>query len=299
MVAGGVPACAVQTASLLFGLASCGGVDDRRAAPGSRSAQGLLQGAVDIGLAVPLALCLENAEGEVRSGEATQLLRRVRRQSETLEDLVAHDGCCCGRAGQYTSLGQTLEELADLHVLGAKVVPPFADAVGLVDGDQRAVELAYEIAEAVEGEALRGYVDELVLAAGHGAHTLANDIAVEGARQVGGRHATGLEGGDLVVHQRDEWRDDESRTRQQGCGQLVGEALATPGGGHEQHAADFEKGLDGLALTGAKIGEAESLQARFEVDAIGVGYHVFQAARMGHPAQPLLNRSLPAARSLR
>ena len=40
-------------------------------------------------------------------------------------------------------------------------------------------------------------------------------------------------------------------------------------------------------------------KARFEVDAIGVGYHVFQAARMGHPAQPLLNRSLPAARSLR
>ena len=182
------------------------------------------------------------------------------------EDLVAHDGCGGGRAGQHTGLWQPLEQLADLHVLGAKVVPPFADAVGLVDGDQRAVEFSHQVAEAVKGEALGGHVDELVLAAGHGAHALADDIAAQGARQVGGRHATSLEGGDLVVHQRDEWGDDEGRARQQGCRQLVGEALATPGGGHQQDAADFEKGLDSLALTGAKVGEAEFPQARLEVD---------------------------------
>ena len=244
--------------------------------PAPRGGQGLGQGRVDPGLPVTFPACLIDAKGEVGPREAAHVLGRVGGQAEPLEDLVAHHGRGRGGAGQEASLGQQGQELADLHVLGAEVVAPLADAVGLVDGHERALETSHELTEAIEGEPLRGHVGELVAAPGQGSHAPADLVAVESAGQVGGGHAPGLEGGHLVVHQGDEGGDDQGRARKEGGGELVGEALAAAGGRHEQHAPHVEQGLHGLPLAGPEGGESEALQSGVEID----GHHRFE----GRPA---------------
>ena len=81
---------------------------------------------------------------------------------------------------------------ADLQVFGPEVVPPFADAVRLVDRDQRDRDVAEETAEALEHQPLRGHVDERVLASGQPAHAAAGLRPVEGGREEGGAHAARL-----------------------------------------------------------------------------------------------------------
>ena len=57
---------------------------------------------------------------------------------------------------------------------------PFADAVGFVHGDERAVEVVEQGAETGEGQALGRDVDQFVLAPGHGAQTPLALVRVQG-----------------------------------------------------------------------------------------------------------------------
>jgi hypothetical protein len=96
------------------------------------------------------------------------------------------------------------EQLSNLQVLGPEIVSPLADAVGLVDGDQGAIEVAQQRAKAREGEALGCRVDQLVRAARRGGHAPAHLVAGEGRGQKRGGDAPLLQGLDLVLHQGDQ-----------------------------------------------------------------------------------------------
>ena len=143
VVGGGVPAARGEPGGLFLRLAAGGGVEDGRALPGAGGGEGLGQGGIDPGLALALAAGGVHAEGEVGPGEAAHVLRRVGGQPEALEDLVAYHRRGRGGAGQDARPGQQREKLADLHVLGPEVVAPLADAVGLVDGYERALETSW------------------------------------------------------------------------------------------------------------------------------------------------------------
>ena len=71
-----------------------------------------------------------------------------------------------------------------------------------------------------------------------------------------------LERVDLVLHQRDERRDDERQVGPHQRRQLVAERLARAGWHHHQHVAAGDGGLDRLALAGPEPGEAEHLPQR-------------------------------------
>ena len=64
---------------------------------------------------------------------------------------------------------------------------------------------------------------------------------------------------DLILHQRDERRDDDGHTVEQERRQLVAEALAEPGREHRQRAAARKQRLDHLGLPRAKRTQAEAL----------------------------------------
>ncbi len=137
--------------------------------------------------------------------------------------------------------------------------------MGLVDGHERALEPAQQPLKAGEAEPLGGGVHELEHPARHGGHAAPHLTGVEGGRQVGRRDAARLEGGDLVVHQRDQRRDDERRAGEQRRRKLVGEALAAPGGRHQQEASGLQQRFDRLALTGPKPAVAKAREPRFEI----------------------------------
>ncbi len=119
-------------------------------------------------------------------------------------------------------------------------------------------------AEGRRRESLGRDVDQLALAVRDAAHPAADLGRVERAREIRRRDPARVERGDLVVHQRDQRRDDERGAGQQAGGELVDEALAAAGGRDQQQPPGFEQRLDGLALSGPERFESETREPRLE-----------------------------------
>ena len=123
---------------------------------------------------------------------------------------------------------------ADLEEGGAEVVAPLRDAVRLVDDEQADRMRRDEVEEGGVGEPLGRREDDLRRAGG--------DRLLGGVDLVGADRAVQLHGGDaelaqlvaLVLHQRDQRRDDQRRAGQEQGGELVAERLAGAGRHHRE-----------------------------------------------------------------
>ena len=159
----------------------------------------------------------------------------------------------------------------------------------IADGEanlRRAIEIAQETPEAGKGQALRRHVDEAQSPRRRAGHAAPHLAAVEGGGQEGGRHAPRLERLDLVGHQRHQRRDDEGGSAEEGSGELIGQALATTGRGHQEEAASPEQGLDRLSLTGPESRIAEPSERSLKTRPAGslLGDH-HGAASGRHPGR--------------
>ena len=130
-------------------------------ARGARRAERLLELRVHVLRALALGGHVPRAQSQVRAREALEQLRSVWAEAETHQDLVAHDRRRGRGAGQHEPRLQLGDEAADREVLGPEIVAPLADAVGLVDRDERRAELERQGAEARVGQPLRRDVGEL------------------------------------------------------------------------------------------------------------------------------------------
>ncbi len=124
------------------------------------------------------------------------------------------------------------------------------------------VELAQRAAEAREREALGRDVDELEAARARAREPLAHLVGGERRGEEGRRHARALRAR-CTWSCISETSGEMTRVvpREQRGRELVGEALAAAGRGHEQEAAALEQGLDRLALAGAEGRVAEPREA--------------------------------------
>src|SRR5690606_5411498 len=112
----------LQALGFLLGDLAGGGVDDRGASIGARSADALAQERVGVVPTLARRAGLERAQAQVGASEAPDDLRGLGAEVELGEDLVADHGGRRSRARQDLGLArQAPGELADLHVLGAKV----------------------------------------------------------------------------------------------------------------------------------------------------------------------------------
>ena len=147
---------AVGDEAVAFDLGALAGraVDDRGAAARAGDAEGFVEGVVDQAAAVGGFLDLGDPQRQVRAREAAHDLGRLGREAEARDDLVPDVGGRGRGAGEDAGLGVRGEDAADLEVLGAEVVAPLADAVGLVDREEGTVESAQDLPEAREDEAL-------------------------------------------------------------------------------------------------------------------------------------------------
>ena len=168
------------------------------------------------------------------------------------DDVVLDGGRGGGGEGDDGRGAEGREVVAEGAVVGAKIVAPGGDAVGLVDGDEGGLAACEHLGEAGDAHALGCDEEELEGAVEVVAAGLAGFFAGEAGVDAGDAEAGGGELGGLVVHEGDEWGDDEGGAAAGDGGELVAEGFSGSGGHDEENVAAVGGGAaDGL-LVGAK-----------------------------------------------
>lgn len=134
---------------------------------------------------------------------------------------------------------------------------PLRDAVSLVDGDQGGFAFRKHLGKAGNAHPFGGDEQELEGSVEIVATGLARFVAGEAGVDASDAEAEGGELGCLVVHQRNEWRDDECCASPGKRGELIAERLSRTGGHDEQNVAAIGCGAADGFLVGTEAGEAE------------------------------------------
>ena len=190
------------------------------------------------------------------------VVRALGVHAQLLGDVVGDAGVGGRRRGQHRDPRRQLgQQRAQAAVVGAEVVAPVGDAVGLVDHQQaarRGQARQHLVAEAGVVEPLGAHQQHVDLA---GTDLVLDRLPLVDVGRVDGHRADAgaLGRGDLVAHQREQRADDDRRAgallAQQLGGHEVDRRLAPPGALHDQRATvvDRER-LDGRPLVLAQHG---------------------------------------------
>src|SRR5699024_6289400 len=157
-------------------------------------------------------------------------------QAQLFLDVLADPGGGGGRKGRdHRPGGQLVGERADLPVAGPEIVPPLADAVGLVHRHHADRLLLGKAEEPLGHQPLGGHIDDLIPPLPGAAEHQGLLVRGQAAVQVGRGHPRRHQGPHLVLHQADEGADHQRHPRQQQRRHLVAHRLACAGGHHRQH----------------------------------------------------------------
>ena len=171
---------------------------------------------------------LDAEVGAVKAGAH----RTLRFDLEPPADVIQNGGRGCGGQRQYAFGFELACKTRQLEVVGAEIVPPLRDAMRLVHGKQGDPDMPQHCSEAFVVEALRRDVEQSKFAASEFLYDLPVLIESERGVKPAGADAFCCERIDLILHQRDQWRDDQGHTGQQQRGQLITERLPSAGGEH-------------------------------------------------------------------
>ena len=206
-----------------------------------------------------------------------------RRHAELARDVVDHRLGGGRGEGEDVGLPRRGSGAADLEEGRTEVVAPLRDAVRLVDDDQADRMLRDEVEERGVGEPLGRREHDPRLAGG--------DRLLRRVDLVGADRAVQLDGGDaelaqlvaLVLHQRDQRRDDERRSGQEEGGKLVAERLARAGRHHRERRLARHHVIDhgGLALAQVLQAEGAAQQSRQARAPVSGGRRGVERARRG------------------
>ena len=128
--------------------------------------------------------------------------------AELGEDVGARAAVCGRGQRQPRHVRMIVEQRLEHAIVGPEIVPPFADAMRFVDRDQREIHVAYQPPEALGRGAFRRDIEQVELARRN------RSIVARGRcrrRSATRRDADRIGAPDLVVHQRDQRRDDQRR----------------------------------------------------------------------------------------
>jgi len=164
-----------------------------------------------------------------------------------------------GRGGEQQHLldAELALIVGQLEVIRAEVVAPLGNAVRFVDHQQGDRYLGDEVSEALVLQALHRDHQNLQLAAAcavHHLHALLTALRRVDARC---RDAMGMQEGQLILHQRQQRRDDQGQVRQVQRRQLIAQGLARAGGKDRRRRTSGEYGADHRLLAGAQLIETE------------------------------------------
>ena len=150
-----------------------------------------------------------------------------------------------------------VEKRFQLPIVGPEIVAPLADAMRFVDRDQSEVHPVDEPPESIERCALGRNVEQVEIAV---AEPLDGALAITvGAGQRGCADADRFRTSDLIVHERDERRDDKRRAFARERRELVAKRLAGTRRHDPKRVIAGENASDHLLLNAAELVEAEGL----------------------------------------
>ena len=169
-------------------------------------------------------------------------------QAELLDDIIADFLGRCRGEGVHRNVRGKTTQLSKLSILGAKVVAPVTDAMRLVDRDCAKTSSAKSRKESITAQSLRRDEEKLQLPGFQvGIHGLNFRTRLDAREHCSGD--TVLEQAvDLILHQRDEWANDQGQAFAIQRGRLIAEALTASCGKYEQQILISEHGAHGTAL---------------------------------------------------
>ncbi len=166
-----------------------------------------------------------------------------------------------GRGGQQQDLGnvELVAVVGQLEVIGAEIMAPLRDAVGFVHDQQRDRHAADEGAEALVLEPLHRDHEDADLAALDAFHHCRRFLAALARVDAGGGDPVARQEGQLILHQRQQRRDDQGQVGQVQGRQLIAQRLARAGGKDRRRRTAGGYRFDDRALAGAEVVIAEDL----------------------------------------
>ena len=227
-------------------------------------------------LGARVALLLDDV-ADVGPIEARHELRRVV-EPQPLVDLAAGQRVGGGGEGDARHAREVRGDIGDPQVLRAEVVAPLRHAVRLVDREQRDAGAGRGVVEEREErrheQALGRDVEQVELAR--------EQVSAYGARFLGGRGRVPERGAhteqpqrlDLVVHERDERRDDDADAGPHQRRQLVAQRLAAAGRHQHHGVVAGDHALDDRLLRTAERAESEHLAQHPRRRVEGVARHL-------------------------
>ena len=151
---------------------------------------------------------------------------------------------------------EAVEHRAQHPVVRAEIVAPLGHAMRLVDREQRDFRAFEQRLEPRGRSAFGGDIEQIERAA---AESLGGGgVVAVGRGHRGGADARGRGRTDLVMHQRDQRRDDDGRARTGERGNLVAQALARARGHQRKAVLAGHHPRNHRFLLPAKAGKAES-----------------------------------------
>ena len=204
----------------------------------------------------------DDGEAEVRAVEARRHHHRVAKPQapgDIPRDLWRRGG----RRGEDRLRPKPAGGVGQTEVVGPEVMPPLRHAVRLVDDEQPDVDVAHRLEEAGGREALRRDVQQAHLPSrGGGDRPAVRGCVLLGVDQRGAGGRDPLQRLHLVLHQRDQRRDDDRQVAAHERRELVAERLPGAGRHDHEHVAAGQRGGDGLGLAGPEVLESEVLLQR-------------------------------------
>ena len=151
-------------------------------------------------------------------------------QLEGAQDVLAHG--VRGRSGEGNGLGvaQLRAGAAQAQVVRAEVMPPLAQAVRLINGQQGDGHAAQQAHEALLRKAFRSNINNLQTSGAQIPHHLSVFVRAQGGVDRGSGDVALLQGIHLVLHQRDEGRNDNREAGAAQGRELVAEGFAAARG---------------------------------------------------------------------
>ncbi len=132
-----------------------------------------------------------------------------------------------------------------------------------VDGEQGDLAAIEQRQEALRQQALRRDIEQVEVASQQSAFHLGGGLRVQRRIQEGRAHAQLVQRLDLVLHQGDQWRDDDGRARPQQRRHLVAQRFAATRGHQHQAVAAGEDLIDDGGLFTPEGGVAEDAAKYF------------------------------------
>ena len=226
-------------------------VDDRRQRAG-RAQQLEQDGRLGRVAADPL-----DGEEQVRAVEAGARRDRVA-QLQRADDVPGDAAGGRRRQRDRRRRAQPRADVRQPQVVRPEVVAPLRQAVRLVDRQPADAGSLDRLQEPAAREPLRRDVQQADLAAADAGQRLGDRLAGHArGDHLDAVQAARAERGVLVLHQRDQRRDDQRQLPVDQRRQLVAERFARAGGHDREHVAAGQRGLARLALARPEVGEPE------------------------------------------